>query len=176
VSRLSHRRIVAALENGDAAQTSPERGKCLENLIVYVFCRLVGLRFVEMDVRTANGGEELDVVLWNDRQKSDLSFLDDVLLFECKNWTQPVNSAAVSFFLQKVRRRHLTCGFLIAASGITGDENEKTAAYGHVDDALVQDGIRLVVIERAEMCSLLSTEALVELIQDKIAKVVMRAA
>src|SRR5262245_3308883 len=120
---LSKRRIDKAFEEGDAARTAHARGQHLESLIIYLFTRIPGVRFLMKDVRVANGSEEIDVVLWNDRMPKGLSFLPNVLLFECKNWSTPVDSVSINHFITKVRTRHVGYGFLIAANGVTGNAN-----------------------------------------------------
>lgn len=172
---LSSNRISRAFSVGDAATTHHARGQALEDLMIYVLRRVPGVRFVERDVRVAAGSEEIDLVFWNDRLPNGFAFLPNILVFECKNWAVPVNSAAVSFFANKVRTRHLECGFLIAANGITGDAAELTAAHQHVDLAFVRDNVRLLVFERAEMEGLSHTDQLLRLIQHKIAQIVLRA-
>jgi len=137
--------------------------------------KIPGVRLEDRDFIAAGGSEELDVVFWNDRLPSALHFLPNVLLFECKNWNHPVDSAAVSFFLEKLRARHLEYGFLIAANGITGDENELTAAHNHVNRFFTRDRCGLLIFDRQEIQALQNTTQLIRLIQHKIALLVMKA-
>ncbi|MBX9778628.1 MAG: hypothetical protein K2Y71_30015, partial [Xanthobacteraceae bacterium] len=94
---------------------------------------------------------------------------------KCKNWAAPVDSAAVSFFANKVRTRHLECGFLIAAKGITGNQIDLNAAYQHVDLAFVMDNIRLLIFDRGELEQLSDTVQFARLAQHKIAQIILRA-
>jgi len=143
--------------------------------MIYMLCRIPGVRFLVRDSRVAAGSEEIDLVFWNDRLPNGLAYLPNILVFECKNWTAPVDSAAVAFFANKVRVRRLECGFLIAANGITGDVEDLSAAHRHVDTAFIRDNTRLIVLDRAEIQELSSTGDLSRLIQTKIAQIVLRA-
>lgn len=171
---LSPKRIRREFRRGDLAPTAHGRGQALEDLTKYLFRRIPGVRFSNQDVITAMGSEEIDLVFWNDRINGGLSFLPYVLLFECKNWHAPLNSAAVSFFIQKITSRHLEYGFLIAANGITGNAQDLTAAHAQIETAFLQNRIRTIVLTRREIENLTSTEALVLLVQDKILCLTLR--
>jgi hypothetical protein len=172
---LSRKRIISAFRAGDLAATHHDRGRALEDLITYIICRIPGVHFMQRDVRVAAGSEEIDLVFWNDRSPNGLPYLPNILVFECKNWTVPVDSASVDFFANKVRTRRLECGFLIAANGITGDQVNATAAYQRIDMAFIQDNVRLLVIDRAEIEALRSTSDFSQLLKQKIAQIVLRA-
>ena len=171
---LSPNRIRREFRRGDLALNAHGRGQALEDLTKYLFRRIPGVRFSDKDVITAMGSEEIDLVFWNDGINGGLSFLPNVLIFECKNWHEPVNSAAVSFFIQKVTSRHLEYGFIIAANGITGNAQDVTAAHAQIETAFLQNKIRTIVLTRREIENLTSTEALVHLIQDKILCLTLR--
>jgi hypothetical protein len=172
---LSPRRILRAFRAGDAAATHHERGQALEDLVNYIICRIPGVRFIQQDIRVAAGSEEIDLIFWNDRRPNGLPYLPHILVFECKNWVAPVDSASVAFFANKVRTRHLECGFLIAANGVTGDPANVSAAYQQIDLAFVKDNVRLLVIDRREIQALKSTIDFSMLVQQKIAQIVLRA-
>jgi hypothetical protein len=132
------------------------------------------MRFLDKDVRVAHGSEEIDLVFWNDRRPDALPFLPSLLLFECKNWADPVDSASVVFFTNKVRTRHLEYGFLIASNGITGDAADLNAAHQHLHNALIGDNIKIMVVDRGELCGVSSTEQLIAMMQQKIARIILR--
>lgn len=173
---LINNQVIARFEQGDAAQTSHARGQVLEDLLIYIFQHFEGVRFLEKDVRVANGSEEIDLVFWNDRVPGSLHFLPHLLLFECKNWSSPVDSASVSYFINKVRTRHLDYGFLIASNGVTGNEQDLNASHQHLHNAVLLDNVRIVLIDREELCAIGSTEELKHMIQHKIARAILRGA
>lgn len=174
--RISSRRVMRAFADGDAALTAHARGQALENVLVHLFEKFPGVRLLEKDIRVSHGSEEIDLVFWNDRRPDGLAFLPHLLLFECKNWTHHVDSASVVFFINKIRTRHLEYGLLIASNGITGDAVDLNAAYQHVHNALIGDNIKILLMDRAELCCLTSTEQLLSMLQQKIARVILRGA
>jgi cell division GTPase FtsZ len=98
-----------------------------------------------------------------------------VLVFECKNWANPVGSAEVGFFRMKIEERHLDVGILIAANGITGNAEMRRAAHNIIDTAFISAArTHLIVITRNELLGLASTQDFIKLLQDKISKIVMR--
>jgi restriction endonuclease len=171
---ISARRVARAFADGDSAATAHARGQALENLLIYIFAKFPGVRFLDKDIRVSRRSEEIDLVFWNDRRPSGLPFLPNLLLFECKNWLNPVDSASVVQFTNKVRTRHLEYGLLIAANGITGDVSDLTAAYQHLHNALIGDNIMIIVINREELCGTTSTERLTAILQQKIARLILR--
>jgi hypothetical protein len=176
VAVISTRRVNQAFIEGDAALTAHAKGQALEDLLVYAFEKYPGLRLIERDVRVAAGSEEIDLVFWNERRPNGLPFLPHILMFECKNWAQPVDSAAVVYYANKIHTRHLEYGFLIAANGVTGDEQDLRASRQHLHNSLIQDNVKIIVINRGELCGLKSTQQLTALIQQKIAQIILRGA
>jgi len=173
--RFAQTRIAQAFQKGDDAATYVEKGDALEELLAYLFGKIPGVFLHEKNARDSQGSEEIDLVFWNDRLSNGLPFLDNVLLFECKNWAAHVDGQAVVYFLNKLQTRHLQYGFLIAANGITGDPVARTAAYQHMSNALIQSNIKLIVLDRQELCALSSSTQLIQLVQRKITNLTLRA-
>lgn len=171
-----HSGVRRAFEDGDAAATAHARGQALEGLLIYVFRKFPGVRFLDRDVRVANNSEEIDLVFWNDRIAEGLPFLPNLLLFECKNWTSPVDSASVVYFINKIRTRHLEYGFLIASNDVTGDHADLGAAHQHLHNALIGDNVKIIIINRGELCALTSTKQFTTALQQKIAQIILRGA
>lgn len=169
MARISKARIARSFKEGDAATTAAERGRALEDLLVYLFCKIPGVRLIRQNALTEDMSGEIDLVFWND--KSALNFLPNVLLFECKNWEGRVDSASVSFFITKAVNRHLPHAFLIAANGVTGNREQLRSAHAHLHNALVAHDCKIVVLDRDELSTLGSTEQLVALIIDKISEI-----
>lgn len=168
MARISKARIIKSFQAGDAAQTAAARGNALEELLVYLFCKIPGVRLIKPKGLTKTISGEIDLILWND--KSVLDFLPNVLMFECKNWESRVDSASVAFFIDKARKRHLPHAFLIAANGVTGDKEQLRSSQAHLHQALVSDDCKIVVLDRAELCAIGSTEQLISLIIEKISE------
>ena len=172
---ISSRRVQKSFRDGDNAETAHAKGHTLEELLVYIFRKFPGVRLLEQNVIVANGSEEIDIVFWNDRAAEGLPFLPNILMFECKNWVAPVDSASVVFFANKIRTRHLEYGFLIASNGVTGDIADLRAAHQHVHNALIQDNVKILIFDREELCALTNTQQLTALIQQKIGNIILRA-
>src|SRR4051812_4084580 len=118
--------FVQAGLNGDTTAT---KGKALEDLVCYLFDLVPGISITHRNELNAFDTEEIDVAVWNDGDPSGLSFLPNIILIECKNWSARVSSAEVSWFDYKLRSRGLDFGILIAARGITGNVADLTAAH-----------------------------------------------
>jgi predicted Mrr-cat superfamily restriction endonuclease len=100
-----------------------------------------------------------------------LYFLPNIILVECKNWSQPVGSEEVNWFDSKLKRRCQAFGILVAANGVTGNSQKIQAAHEIIRAAL-SEGRQLIVITRSEIEDLKNSADLVKLIQDKLCELV----
>jgi hypothetical protein len=167
MARISQIRINQFLAICDNATTKAEKGRSFEDLICYLFSKIPGISVTRRNVLNQFGSEEIDVAFWNRRNSNGLYFLHNIILVECKNWSQPLGSAEVSWFDSKLRRRAQPFGILIAANGITGNAADKTAAHDVISAALAE-GRQFVVLTRQEIEDLALSIQLVELIQSKL--------
>src|SRR5690242_9007716 len=138
MARISSSRIRAFLLRGDQAQTAQEKGDALEELICYLFSSIPGLIFADRKVKNVFGTQEIDVAFRNEGHPSGLSLsvFPFVIFIECKNWMNKVGSEEVRWFVSKVEDRGITFGILIAANGITGDQQNRSDAHFIVASAL----------------------------------------
>lgn len=155
---------IAIATNG---ATTAERGKAYEELICYVFSQVPGVSMTRRNAMNAFQTEEIDVAVWNDGHADGLFFLSNIILIECKNWSNSVGSIEVNWFDTKLRNRGLDFGVLVATNGITGDANDLTAAHSIVAAAL-RERRRLVVIRGDEILGLTDSSELVKLIKEKL--------
>jgi Restriction endonuclease len=156
---------------GDNASTKAEKGKALEDLACYLFMQVPGVSLGARNTMNAFDTEEIDVAFWNEQHSAGFKAFDPILLVECKNWSKPVGSEEVNWFLSKIEHRGERFGVLLAANGITGDAQDATRAHQVVALFLLKK-IRLVVITRAEVLKLASSEELVRLIKWKVCQLV----
>ncbi len=168
----SLRTIRQHFRRADRATTTADKGKALEDLACYLFEKVPGLSLSQRNVKNVYDTEEIDVSFWNEQYPSGLKSLDAVLLVECKNWSNPVGSIEVNWFLTKIQNRSLDFGILIAANGITGNTADKKEAHDVVSKALAR-GIRMVLLTRDEIENLKSSGELVTLIKQKICQLVV---
>ena len=68
----------------DTAATADAKGAALESLSSYIFARVHGIRVADRNVLDGNRAHELDIVLWNDIRRSELHFLEAIVIVECK--------------------------------------------------------------------------------------------
>ena len=167
----SRKKILQLLEAADAATTTDEKGKQFEVLIEYVFAKIPGLSLPQRDLLNRFESEEIDVAFFNDQHAKGLKFFDANLLIECKNWSGTVGSKEVGTFISKVRNRGLDFGILVAANGITGSAEDGRQAHHQVALAL-KDRIQIIVITRAEIEGLRTTDELVTMIKTKVCQLI----
>jgi hypothetical protein len=170
MARYSQPKIIRLLDESDNAPNVDVKGAKLEELVRYLFCKIPRVTFYGANILDGNRAHELDVVFNNDTRDSDLYFLDYAIITECKNTAHPVSSAQVGWFVRKLQDRIASSGILIALSGITGEADGVNNAHSEILSALVRDGIRILVIRRADILSFQTTDDLVALLQRKIMK------
>lgn len=166
-------RISAYFDEGANGTTTIDQGRVLENLVCYLFESTPGITVTERNVLNAFHTEEVDVAFWNDPHRRGLRFLPHVLLVECKNWSRPVGSQEVAYFVRRLRNRGLDFGLLVSTRGVSGSPADLTDAHYEIATAL-KDGVRVVVIDRSEIEQLFHSDALVRLIKRKLCMLAVR--
>lgn len=151
----------------DNGATNQIKGKALEDLACYLFETIPGVSVALRNQMNAYHNEEIDVAIWIDKHRYGIDFLPNVVLIECKNWSNPVSSIEVNWFCQKLASRGLDFGILIANNGITGDQNDLTAAHNTIAFHLSQKR-KIIVITRDEINRITQTSELIHLIKQKI--------
>lgn len=149
------------------------RGRALEDLVCYLIDTVPGVEVTERNRLNPAHSQEIDIAAWNDQAPNGFWFLPPILLFECKNWTRPVGSNEVAWFDAKVRSRGLDLGILVAAQGVTGDAERRTAAHAQIAAAL-HESRRLVVISLEELAPLRDSRELVALLKRKLTSLAAR--
>ena len=150
----------------DNGATNQIKGSAFEDLACYLFQTIPGVTIALRNQMNAFNNEEIDVAIWNDKPVRGLHFLPNIILIECKNWTQPVSSIEVAWFCQKLQSRGLDFGVLIANNGITGNQADLTAAHNTLANHLSQKRT-VIVVTRAEINALQTTNDLIKLIKEK---------
>lgn len=161
------------LNNRHSTLSTTAVGRQLVDLVRSCFALVPGILYQGAEVHDTNNSQELDVIFWNDRVAGGFSFLPEILLVECKNWSNKVSSADVAWFDRKIHEGGLSTGFLVAANGITGSLRERTSAHGIIIDALV-GGRRLIVITGDELRAISSGEDLLDLCKQRLCELAVR--
>jgi hypothetical protein len=159
--------IANAFARSDAAESANERGKVLEELIKYIFGSLPGFSHWKSRHLTNDGSAEFDVCFHNDIRLSPFPFAEPAMIVECKNTAYPIDAAAVRSFVAKLEDVQVSWAFLVAARGITGSGERKTHAHAAIQNARTRK-VNLLVITRAEIEELQSSEHFASLVRDKI--------
>ena len=168
MARYSNPYIRRLLLDSDTAPTADAKGDILEELTKYLFDKVRGVSFHKKNVLDGVRAHELDVVFKNDKRISDFYFLDYVIITECKNTANPLGSMGVRWFIDKLRDCGVSSGILISLSGITGVADGISNAHSEVINAVIRDKVTVLLLSRAEIEVLTTTDELVKLLQDKI--------
>ena len=165
---ISQNRIQQYWAAGEAAATAHGKGQALEQLVRYAFEKITGVQHYMSNVVNQAQSEEVDVAFYNSKEKRGLPFLEHLILAECKNWSAPVGAPSVREFTTKLKHRACANGILVAANGITGDPQDRTAAHDAVRMALAVERIRILVITRGEIDAWTHSDDIVELLKLKL--------
>ncbi|HSH59118.1 MAG TPA: restriction endonuclease [Acidimicrobiales bacterium] len=151
-----------------AANTS-EQGRAHEDLAVHLFESVPGCR-VERNIMNDFQTEEVDVAVGNDGLPAGLPGLANVILVECKDWSHPVSSQAVGYFINKLANRSVELGILIATNGIAGQKEHRNAVALGI--GAIARGIKLLVITNDDIMALSSTADFVDLVKRRYLRAV----
>jgi hypothetical protein len=160
MAAYSSRKIDALLAAVDGALTTDAKGTALEELSRYVFERVAGVTCISKNILDGRRAHELDLAFWIDQPRSLLYFLEAILIVECKATGTPVGSDEVGWFVRKLQVRGARYGVLVALTGITGKADGVSSAHSEILDALVRDGIKILMLTRTEISALKDTEGL----------------
>ena len=167
LARLSNSKIISMFQQSDKATSPYHKGKILEDLFCYIFEKIPGVSISMRNRFNAFQDEEIDIAFWNRQSPRGLYFLSFIILVECKNWSNPVSSSEVEWFAHKLESRSLEFGILIAANGISGSSTQINRSHNIVAHHLSRNR-RLITIKRDELETLVSTEQLITMIQEKL--------
>jgi len=156
----------------DENKSTAEKGRALEDLICYLFGKVPGVEITRRNTLNQFQTEETDVALWNNKAKDGFHFLPYQILIECKNWSNPVGSAEVAYFVNRLQNRGLDHGILVAVKGITGTNPGITAAHYEVAMALPR-GIRIIIMTKDDIMTFGDTKAVVKLVKERLCDLVV---
>lgn len=155
------------LADVDNSVNSTQKGERFEAVCAYLFAELSGVGIEARDA--VLGAEEIDLVVWNAQTEEVLRPFDNTFFIECKNWSAPVGAPALDSFIAKLRRKNLKTGMFIAANGVTGDFLNSNNGSGAIDiiKAALQEGIRVIIINRNDLDAIHSLDDLRKLIKKR---------
>ncbi|MDX8141651.1 hypothetical protein SK854_05980 [Lentzea sp. BCCO 10_0061] len=150
------------LDSAASAMDTDAQGKAYEKLIVYLFESTPGC-LVEPNIISPFGSEQVDVAVGNLRFTDGPALLPATFLVECKDWSRPVDSGTLGYFINTLANRSVEVGLMVAAQGITGDPHDLSYAHSLLIQASARR-IRVLVITTDEVAALTSTADFVELL------------
>lgn len=165
-------KIAQIIKQSEESSQTYEKGKLFEDLACYLFETVPGIVIAKRNAMNQYNTEEVDVSIWNDKAADGLHFINNLFLIECKNWSSSVESIDVNWFATKVEDRGLDFGILMAANGITKEDNEIKRAQS-VLTGYLRKHIRIIVIDKKEILDLKTTDDMVFLIKHKICELVV---
>ena len=171
---IEHERVVELLDLAANAETTDAQGKAYEDLAAYLFSQVPGC-IVERNVTNKFYTEQVDLAIGNSRLPEGLPLLAGVILIECKDWSQPVDSKTLGYFINICAGRNVELGLLMAANGITGDADDLSHAHS-LGMAAGPRGVSVIVVTTAEIASLQSTDEFVELLSRRYLRAVASGA
>ena len=144
-----------------------QKGRRLEQMIGRLFGSLSGVTLEDEDIVNAFGSEEIDLIFWNAQHDTGLRFLDCPLIVECKGWSRPVAGREVRYFATELKDKGRRNGVFVALNGITGDEQNLTAAFFHVAAAMIE-GVQVLVLTGEELAAIAHAEDLIPIFKRKL--------
>ncbi|MFI1919352.1 restriction endonuclease [Nocardia sp. NPDC020380] len=160
------------LQNARTAPDTDAQGKAYEALALHLFDAVPGC-FAEHNGVSYFDTEQIDVGVCNGKHQDGFHALPHVILIECKNWSRPVDSSTLGYFVNILANRSVECGILIAANGITGDAHDHTNAHALGIGAIAR-GIKVLIITTEDIEKLTCTSDFVELILRRFLTAYMR--
>ncbi|MFG1796676.1 restriction endonuclease [Nocardia sp. NPDC049149] len=172
MTNLDQLEVTRYLDTARCAGDTDTQGKAYEALALYLFECIPGC-FAERNGVSHFKSEQIDVGVCNSKHQSGLHALPHVILVECKDWSHPVDSSTLGYFINILDNRRVETGILIAANGITGDARDHTYAHSLGVSALAR-GIKVLVVTTEEIEKLTCTEDFVELLLRRFLSSYMR--
>jgi hypothetical protein len=160
-------RLVTACRS--AASNSTARGNSLENLMCWLFPHIPGVVAQRKNVFSLDGSQEVDVVFTYDPSFGANLGFGQYFIGECKNWSRPVGSAAVAWMDWKMHLGGIGEGILLAADGVTQRYERRFDASAIISKAIgMTPRRRILVVTLDQVASLTSTEALRQLLVERM--------
>ncbi|MER5697875.1 restriction endonuclease [Streptomyces mirabilis] len=150
----------------DKSLSTKERGDALESLVCYLLKEIPGV------LTRSNGidpfrGSEIDISVANAQTGMWMNVLPSLFLVECKNWDAPVDVKAVGAFILKLHEKGVELGVMVAANGVTGNQDNLTAAYMKINLAQ-QAGRRVLVVTLDDLKTLGNPEEFSKLLCERM--------
>ena len=120
--RISYTKLCATkwkklLDNTNKQQTNYEKGISLEEVADYFVSCIEGIKVTERRAKTKN--EEMDIVCCNISNNSELWKMGPVILIECKNWKNKIDTKVIRNLTYIMDKKGVSGLLLFVKKGIT---------------------------------------------------------
>lgn len=146
--------------------TNTTKGRGLEDLMETLCETVPGLELMRRRGRNLKNTAEIDLA-FRVTPTCPIGSFGRALLLECKNQGKKISADQVSRFAGKLKEAHLPGGVLVTLSGVSGNDDELTAARAELDKWRARDGIVIVVLERPELEAVATGEHLAAALERK---------
>ena len=129
----------------DSDISNYEKGRLLEQLVELLFTANGSLELADRNLKTSD--EEIDLAIKNTVDRPFWQAFGSPLIFvECKNWTQPVGTAAIRDFEMKIQNHGnlVKLGFFVSLNGYTSEAKSEMKRIG-------RDRYHLVLLQRSDI-------------------------
>jgi len=150
------------------SETDPDtKGKLFEKFFKELIVLVPDLSIAGSRINP-EGIEEIDIQVWNENRKGVWEAFDQMIFVECKNWSGPVGSSAISEFRAKLDDHKVRAGIFVAMNRITGEDNG--GAWGNVRNAL-KAGYKIVVLEGTDLDDILACVDVTDKVREKYQRI-----
>ena len=163
--KLDSEKIKALLNQQDSVSSTTKKGRILENTFLDIFEKIPGIFLLNRNQLDYDRNQEIDLAFWNEQYRDGLYFLPNIIPIECKNWGRRVDGMHIEWFVNKLKKRGLEYGIVIARNGITGHDNK--GAQSVITGAL-RERIKIIIITKQEIENITDTEQIIKLLKEKL--------
>jgi hypothetical protein len=152
----------------ETATTFDEQGKLYEELLAYVLSCLPDPALEREITRRWFQGAEVGIAVGHSPHRpGGLHQLPRTFLVGCLDWTTALGSTTVGRFVSILSRAGTQLGIMVAANGVTVDENDLVEIVARGQAALRRQKITVLVVTIEEIYALQTVADLVELINSR---------
>ncbi len=167
MTQLSQSRIQQYLAVIGKSSSQQEQGAALEKLMTGLLRKIPGITITKSSEDKNIENDVVDIVCWNNRQRDGLYFLPNILTIGAFHWLEPVGSAQIKLLLNRIKKRGLSFGVLVAINGLTEQQEEREGARDMILSAL-SDERQIVILQGSDFEKLHSSNQLVRLFKEKL--------
>ena len=164
---ISHTRILQFISVIQKSRSRNEQGFALEELLCSLFKKIPGLSITKRNEERKFDGKDIDIIIWNDQKSDGFYFLPNILSIGAHRWLEQIDSEHINWFINRLIKRGLSFGILVAMNGLVEDDGERALVRQQISSAL-NDERQIVILRGKDLEKISSTEQLVTLVKEKL--------